>query len=99
MIEKSLARLVHEAKRELAPAPRCAASRLHLKIDLPGAKVLLKRPYRDAKYIRMHVAYVLTRGAQQGETHVMQNLKLIRENLEGMGIDRNVIDREVRSIE
>jgi hypothetical protein len=99
MTEKSLARLVHEAKRELAPAPRRAAPRLPIKIDLPGAKVfLLRGRYRDAAYVKRHVAYVLTRGAEQGETHIAQNLNCIRQNLQEMGIDSDVIDQEVRSI-
>jgi hypothetical protein len=98
MTEKSLARLVHETRRELAPEPRREAPRLPVKIDLPGAKVLLKRPYRDAAYVKRHVAYVLTRGAEQGETHIAQNLNCIRQNLEEMGIDSDVIDQEVRSI-
>lgn len=101
MIERSaLTRLVHDAKRELLPAPRSEAPRLHIKIDLPRSNVvLLPGHYRGADYIRRHVAHVLTRGAEQGEAHIVRNLNCIRENLEEMGIDSDAIDQEVRSIE
>jgi hypothetical protein len=101
MTEKSaVSRAVRDARREMAPGP-CEddRARLHVHIAPPTAKVfLLPGRFRDAAYVKRHVAYVLTRGAEQGETHIAQNLNCIRQNLEEMGIDSDVIDQEVRSI-
>jgi hypothetical protein len=100
MIEKAtVTRLVQQARHKLQPAIAPRDPRLHIHIAPPRAKVLLIRGrYRDAAYVKRHVAYVLTRGAEQGETHIAQNLNCIRQNLEKMGIDSDVIDQEVRSI-
>lgn len=100
MTERSaLTRLVQEARRKLAPAPRSEEPRLHINIERPTARVLLKRPYRDAAYVRTHVGYVVDMGAERGEAHIVRNLNCIRQNLEEMGIDGNIVDQEVRSIE
>jgi hypothetical protein len=104
MIEKSaVTRVVYDAKREPAPKDsvrRGGGYRLHIHIAPPRAKVLLLRGrFRDAAYVRTHVGYVVDMGAERGEQHIVRNLDCIRRNLDEMGVDRNVIDQEVRSIE
>jgi hypothetical protein len=99
MIEKAtVTRLVQQARHKLHPATAPRDPRLHIHIAPPRAKVLLKRPYRDGEYVRRHVGYVVEMGAEEGEAHIVRNLNCIRRNLEEMGIDRGVIDQEVRSI-
>jgi hypothetical protein len=100
--KSAVTRMVRAAKAEMS----CASPRnddhprLHIHIAPPRAKVfLLRGRYRDAAYVKRHVAHVLTRSAEQGEANVVRNLKCIRENLEEMGIDKDAIDAEVRSIE
>jgi hypothetical protein len=92
-------RLVKEARHKLQPAIAPRDPRLHIDIARPTAKVLLKRPYRDAEYVRRHVDYVVDMSADEGEAHIIRNLQCIRRNLEELGIDRKVIEQEVRSIE
>jgi Family of unknown function (DUF6074) len=96
----AVAQLVREARHKLRPASAPRDARLHVQIAPPVAKVLLLRGrFRDANYIRTHVGYVVDMGAERGEQHIVRNLACIRRNLEEMGVDRDVIDREVRSIE
>ena len=72
---------------------------LHIEIARPTAKVLLKRPFRDAAYIRTHVSYVVKESAEQGEQHIIRNLLSIRRKLDEMELDREIIEREMREIE
>ena len=65
----------------------------------PTATVLLLGPFRDAAYVRQHVAFVVRESAEKGEEHIIRNLLSIRHKLEVMGIDRRAIDREVDRIE
>ena len=103
MTEKSrVVRLVSNTLSELLPARRPTRSddpNLRVKIARPTATVLLKRPFRDAAYIRRHVSYVVKESAEQGEQHIIRNLLSIRRKLDEMGLDREVIDRETREIE
>jgi hypothetical protein len=85
--------------RENSVAPRNAHPILHIEIARPTAKVLLKRPFRDAAYIRRHVSYVVKEGSAQGEHHIVRNLLSIRRKLDEMGLGQEVIDREMREIE
>jgi hypothetical protein len=61
--------------------------------------MLLPGHFRGAAYIQTHVAYVLSRDAEQGEQHVQRNLGAIRRTLDEMGVDKEAIDAEVRGIE
>ena len=103
MTEKSrVVRLVSSTLSELLPArrpPRSDHPHLLIKIARPTATVLLKRPFRDAAYIRRHVSYVVKESTEQGEQHIIRNLLSIRRKLVEMGLDREVIDREMQSIE
>src|SRR4051812_37385739 len=93
-------RLVKEARHKVQPARAPKDPRLHVHIASPGAKVLLLQGrFRDDAYVRRHVAYVLTRDAEQGEQHVLRNLRAIRRTLQEMGVDADDADRELRSIE
>jgi hypothetical protein len=97
----TLARLARDARPGAAtPAHRAYEPRLPVRVDLPGAKVmLLKGRYRGAEYVRVHVEHVLSRPADQGEAHVLRNLRCIRQNLEAIGVSQAEIDAEVRRIE
>jgi hypothetical protein len=95
----AVTRLVKEARHKLQPASAPRDARLHVDIARPTAKVLLKRPFRDAVYIRGHVAYVVKESAERGEQHIVRNLISIRRKLDAMGLDRDVVDREMREIE
>jgi hypothetical protein len=99
--KRAVARLVREAKRALAPAGVLTydSDRLSVNVGRPAAKVLLKRPFRNAAYIRRHVASVLKQDAERGEQHILRNLLCIRRNPEDMAVDQDVIDQEIRSIE
>ncbi|MCK1456674.1 hypothetical protein IVB36_38795 [Bradyrhizobium sp. 35] len=100
MADKSAARVVREARRELAPAAPEGDPRLHVQITIPKAKVmLLPGRFRGADYIKRHVEFVLTRSAEQGEQHVQRNLRALRRTLAEMGVDREAIDAEVRRVE
>ncbi|SRR5258708_36410569 len=104
MIEKSaVSRLVRDTKREAAPKDsvrRDGDYRLHIHIAPPTAKILLLRGrFRDANYVRTHVGYVVDMGAERGEQHIIRNLISIRRKLDAMGLDRDVVDREMREIE
>jgi hypothetical protein len=77
-----------------------AAPRLHVEIVSPKAKVLLlPGHFRSAEHIKRHVAYVLTRDAEQGEQHIHRNLRAIRRTLQELGVDQEAIENEVRRIE
>lgn len=97
----TLTRLAHDARpNAAAPARRLHEQRLPVRVDMPGARVLLLRgKYRDAAYVKQHVEHVLSRPAEEGEAHVLRNLRCIRQNLEAIGISRTEIDAEVRRIE
>lgn len=72
---------------------------LHVEIARPTAKVFLKRPYRDAAYVRTHVDCVVKMTAAQGEQHIIANLASIRRKLEAMGLERETVEQEVRDIQ
>jgi hypothetical protein len=101
MIETSaVTRLVRNARRSATPATvRPAEPLLRVNVAIPKATVLLKRPFRDAAYIRRHVSYVVKEDAERGEWHIRRNLSIIRRKLDEMGLDPAVVDREVRDIE
>jgi hypothetical protein len=101
MIEKAtVTRLVQQARHKLHPAIEPRGPRLHIHIAPPRAKVLLLRGrFRDAAYVRTHVGYVVEMGAERGEQHIVRNLTSIRRKLDAMGLDRDVVDREMREIE
>lgn len=91
--------LIGSARRS-SPALRNTEPRLPVKIEMPGAKVmLLPGRYRNADYVRRHVDHVLSLDAAPGEAHVLQNLECIRSNLREIGVSDPEIDAEVRSIE
>lgn len=97
----TLARLAHDARpNPAAPVRRLHERRLPVRVDLPGAKVmLLPGKYRDAAYVQRHVEHVLSRPADQGEAHVLRNLRCIRQNLEAIRVCQTEIDAEVNRIE
>jgi len=100
MTSPALASIAHRVARRHTPNSRKPDPELPVRIDLPGAKVLLlPGRYRDAAYIQTHVQYVLSRPADIGEAHVINNLRCIRQNLEAIGISKPEIDAEVRRIE
>jgi Family of unknown function (DUF6074) len=102
MTEKSaISRVVRDVRRDFAPADATHPAhhpRLHVRIASPKV-MLLPGHFRGAAYVRGHVAYVLTRDAEQGEQHVQRNLNAIRRTLEEMGVEQDAIDAEVRTIE
>jgi hypothetical protein len=74
--------------------------RLQVKIELPGAQVMvLPGRYRTAGQVRSHVDYVLSLDETHGEAHVQKNLDCIRSNLREIGVSDTEIDAEVRLIE
>lgn len=93
--------LIREARAEVAsPTERKSESQIiPVKLVPRSATVLLKRPFRDAAYVRRHVGYVVAESAEQGEQHIVRNLLSIRRRLNEMGLDRDVVDREIRDIE
>jgi len=97
----TLARLAHDARpNPAAPVRRLHEQQLPVRVDMPGAKVmLLPGKYRDAAYVQRHVEHVLSRPADQGEAHVLRNLRCIRQDLEAMGIGPAEIAKEVCRIE
>ena len=100
MKNAALASIAHRVARRHTPNSQKPDPELPVRIDLPGAKVmLLPGRFRDAAYIKTHVEYVLSRPAEIGEAHVINNLRCIRQNLEAIGISRPEIDAEVRRIE
>lgn len=101
MNEAPVSRAVRDARREVAPDRRDDDHpQLQVRIAEPTAKVmLLPGRFRDAAYVRRHVEFVLSRSAEQGEQHVRRNLIALRRNLEDMGVDKIVIDAEVRRVE
>lgn len=89
--------VVRDARRAIAPEASSTAER---GFTGPKAKVLLlPGRFRDAAYVRRHVAFVVGLDAERGEQHVQRNLDAIRRRLDEIGIDREAIDAEVRSIE
>lgn len=80
-------------------APNREPARLPVKVDLPGAKVLLLNGhYRHADYIARHVAHVLSRPADIGEAHVLRNLQAIRRSLLEIGVSEKQADAELEII-
>src|SRR4051794_24806379 len=86
----------------LPPLPPAEATPPHLHVEIvsPKAKVLLlPGRFRGAEHIKRHVAYVLTRDAEQGEQHIHRNLRAIRRTLQEMGVEQKAIEDEVGRIE
>lgn len=95
MSNKSVLSVVRDVRRAIAPATRSSPEQ-----PRPKAKVLLlPGRFRDAAYVRRHVAFVVGLDAERGEQHVQRNLDAIRRRLDEMGVGKLDAHREVRSIE
>lgn len=90
--------VVRDVRRAIAPD--CSPSSEVQPFKGSKAKVLLLNGrFRDAAYVRRHVAFVVGLDAERGEQHVQRNLDAIRRRLDELGVDRDDADREVRTIE
>ena len=88
--------------RPSPPAPTTPAAQrvpARFRVEFPQKVVLLPGRFRGSAYIKLHVQFVLTRDADEGERHVQRNLVAIRQNLEKMGVGDEAIDAELRIIE
>ena len=68
-------------------------------LDRKAKVLLLPGRFRDAAYVRRHVAFVVGLDAERGEAHVQRNLDAIRRRLNDSASTGADADREVRSIE
>ncbi|MDP2359012.1 MAG: DUF6074 family protein [Beijerinckiaceae bacterium] len=86
--------------RPRQPSTKNNTDVMRVEIAPSQAKVLLiAGQFRSAEYIRTHVKYVLGLTAENGEQHVIRNLRAIERVLRQMGVEEAAITAELRIIE